>query len=462
MTAEGGVGAARWCQTRGVERPDTRYARTARGASIAYQVCGHGDLDVVYVPNWASPIDLVWDHPLPARFLSRLASFSRLILFDKRGSGSSDHVSFEALATLEDWSEDIATVMTAVGSERAALVAALGGCPIVLFFTATYPDRSSALVLFNPTVGMVDDDERPGAMPVNIEERVAAVAQGWGTDAVVGLFAPSMTGDDSFRTWLTRFCRVGNPPAMAAAVFRASLMSDVRATLPLIRIPTLVLQRAGADIATSQAQGQFLANHIADARYVEVPGRDLVPYTGDASHVLDVIEDFIAGDHPRVSADRVLATVLFTDIVTSTKLAADVGDRKWTELLDAHDLIVAQELERYQGRKVNPTGDGMLATFDGPARAVRCAQAICSAVRTLDIEARAGVHTGEIELRGNDIGGIAVHIGQRVSALAAPGEVLVTRTVTDLVAGADLTFDDRGEHELAGVPGRWHLLALIP
>ncbi|MDP9332784.1 MAG: adenylate/guanylate cyclase domain-containing protein [Actinomycetota bacterium] len=443
-----------------VERPETRYARTSRGDSIAFQVCGRGDLDVVYVPNWASPIDLIWDHPLPARFLTRLASFSRLILFDKRGSGSSDHVSFDALATLEDWTEDIATVMDAVGSERAALISVLGGCPIATFFAATYPDRVSALVLFNPTVRILADDDFAGVAPDGLEDRLAPMRAIWGTDDVVGLFAPSMTGDEGFRTWLARFCRVGNPPAMAIAVFRASLMSDVRATLPLIQTPTLVLQRADAEVASSRTQGRFLAEHIAGARYIEVPGGDLIPYVGEASALLDEIEDFLAGDRPRVSTDRVLATVLFTDIVASTKHAVRVGDRKWTALLDAHDLLVSQELERYRGRKVNPTGDGMLATFDGPARAVRCAQAICSAVRALGIEVRAGLHTGEIELRENDIGGIAVHIGQRVSARAAPGEVLVTRTVTDLVAGAGLEFDDRGDHELPGVPGSWRLLAV--
>ena len=240
------------CQTHGVlERPETRYARTSRGDSIAFQVCGRGDLDVVYVPNWASPIDLIWDHPLPAGFLTRLASFSRLILFDKRGSGSSDHVSLDALATMEDWTEDIATVMDAVGSERAALIGVLGGCPIATFFAATYPDRVSGLVLFNPTVRIMADDDSPGVAPDGLEDRLAAMRAIWGTDEVVGLFAPSMTGDEGFRAWFARFCRVGNPPAMATAVFGASLMSDVRATFPLIQTPTLVLQRADAEVASS-------------------------------------------------------------------------------------------------------------------------------------------------------------------------------------------------------------------
>jgi class 3 adenylate cyclase len=317
-------------------------------------------------------------------------------------------------------------------------------------------------VLFNPTVRIVADDDSPAGAPNGVADPGDALGAIWGTDAVVGLFAPSMAGDEGFRTWLARFCRVGNPPTMAIAVFRASLMSDVRATFPLIQSPTLVIQRADAEVASSRAQGQFLAEHIAGARYMEVPGGDLIPYSGDASALVDEIEDFLTGDRGSVSTDRVLSTVLFTDIVASTRHAVRVGDRKWTALLDAHDLVVSQELERYRGRKVNPTGDGMLATFDGPARAIRCAQAICSGVRALGIEARAGLHTGEIELREDDIGGIAVHIGQRVSALAAPGEVLVTRTVTDLVAGAGLEFEDRGDHELPGVPDRWRLLAVKP
>jgi len=382
-----------------------------------------------------------------------------LILFDKRGSGSSDHVSFDALATLEDWTEDIATVMSAVGSERAALVAVLGGCPIATFFAGTYPDRASSLVLFNPTLAMAADGDRAG-YAIDVEDRVASVEGLWGTDDVVGLFAPSMTGDADFRTWLARFCRVGNPPAMAAAVFRASLMSDVRATLSLIQSPTLVLQRSEVAVASSRAQGRLLAEHISGARYVELSGTDLIPYAGDMSGLLNEIEGFLTGEQNRVSTDRVLATVLFTDIVASTEHAVRLGDRKWTELLDEHDLLVAHELERYRGRKVVPTGDGVLAIFDGPARAARCAHAICSAVHALGIEVRAGLHTGEVEVRGDDIGGIAVHIGARVSALADPGEVLVTSTVRDLVAGSGLTFSERGRHALKGVPGEWSILAV--
>jgi class 3 adenylate cyclase len=425
-------------------------------------VCGGGPVDVVYVPNWASPIDLIWDHPLPARFLTRLASFARLILFDKRGSGSSDHVSVDALATLEDWTEDITTVMDAVGSRRAALIGVLGGCPIVLFFAATYPDRASSLVLFNPTTrtaaGVADAADRPDA----VEARVTAVQRMWGTSEVVGLFAPTMSGDKAFTSWFTRFCRVGNPPAMAVEAFRASLLSDVRATLPLIQSPTLVVQRADASTASSRAQGGFIAERIDGARYLEMPGADLIPYVGEDTPVLlNAIETFVSGDRVAVS-DRVLATVLFTDIVASTEHAARMGDRDWHALLDEHDVLVQGELDRYQGRKVNSTGDGMLATFDGPARAVRCAQAICSSVRALGVELRAGLHTGEVEVRGDDIGGIAVHIGARIAALAGPNEILVSRTIVDLTVGSGLDFAQHGNHQLKGIPGTWGTFVVQP
>ena len=449
------------CHTVGVlERPETRFALTAQGQSIAFQVCGHGELDLVYVPNWASPIDLIWDHPAPARFLARLATFSRLILFDKRGSGSSDNVTLDALATLEDWTDDIVTVMDAVGSRQAVLAGAIVGSPIAVLFAATHPDRTSALVLINATARLLADRDYAGIPSEGLEERVAAFRAMWGTEAVVRLLAPSMAGDEAFCTWLARFCRVGNPPAMATAVFRAQLLSDVRPALELIQAPTLIMQRAEAEIVSSQSQGRYLAEHIAGARYVEVPGNDPLPYVGEAAALLDEIEAFLTGHRPEILGDRVLATVLFTDIVASTEHAARRGDHYWAEVLNEHDLIVARELERHRGRKVNPTGDGILATFDGPARAVRCAQAICSSVRSLGIEVRAGVHTGEVERRGDDIGGIAVHIGQRVCALAQPGEVLTTTTVRDLVTGSGIDFNDRGCHTLKGVPGEWALLAV--
>ncbi|MET1001667.1 MAG: adenylate/guanylate cyclase domain-containing protein [Acidimicrobiia bacterium] len=440
-----------------IEHPETRFARTRDGESIAFQVCGHGALDLVYVPNWASPIDLIWDHPLVARFLTRLASFSRLILFDKRGSGSSDNVSVDALATLEDWTDDIATVMDAVGSERAALVGATVGCPISMLFAATRPERTSALVLINASARRLADSDYPGVDPERADDLTADFRSAWGTDAVVELVVPSMVGDEAFRRWFTRFCRVGNPPNMAAAVFRAHLASDVRASLPLIQAPTLVMLRAGAERFTTAAQSRFLADNIAGARHVEVPGNDSLPYGSDAAALLDEIEEFLTGDRPRFTTDRVLATVLFTDIVGSTEHAAAVGDRRWREQLDQHDARVRSQLDAFGGREISTAGDSFFAVFDGPARAVRCAHAIIDDINELGIEMRAGVHTGECEVRGHDYAGIAVHVGARIRALAGPGEVLTSSTVKDLVAGSGITFHDCGEHQLKGVPDPWHL-----
>jgi class 3 adenylate cyclase len=443
------------------ERPETRYAQTSEGQSIAFQVVGHGPLDLVYVPNWASPIDLSWDHPWFSYFLSRLASFSRLIIFDKRGSGSSDHVAPDALATIEDWTDDIVTVMDAVGSDRAALVGSVVGCPIAMLFAATRPDRTSALVVINGTARMLADHEYPGLEPDSVDSRVAAFASSWGTEQVARLLAPSAEGDPLFARWFARFCRMGNPPAMASAVFRAQLLTDVRAALPLIQTPTLVLQRCDTAVVTSGSQGRYVADHINGAAYVELPGRDPLPYVGDADALLDEIEKFLTGTASHVLTDRVLATVLFTDIVSSTEQIAALGDRRWRETLDRHDTLVREQLERNRGREVGTTGDGFFAVFDGPARALRCALAIVDEAHALGLDLRAGVHTGECEYRGDDYAGIAVHIGARIAALAAPGEVLTSRTVRDLVAGSEITFDDRGEHTLKGVPEPWHLFRAV-
>ena len=437
-------------------RGETRYAQTPKGESIAFQVSGDGELDLVYVPNWASPIDLIWDHPLSARFLTRLASFSRLILFDKRGSGSSDHVPLDALATLEDWTEDIVTVMDAVGSERAALVGAFVGSPIAMLFAATHPQRTTALVIVNGSARMMADDDYPGIASEDLDARLATFRATWGTEAMVEDFAPSNTGDEAFQRWFARFSRVGNPPAMATAVHRAQLVTDVRATLPLIQASTLVLERAGLG-ARSETQSRYLADHIAGARYVEVPGEDALPYVGDASALLDEIEEFLTGDRPSFATDRVLATVLFTDIVGSTEHAVAVGDRKWRVQLDEHDALVRAQLDVFGGREIDTAGDGFFAVFDGPARAVRCAHAIVEHARVLGIEIRAGVHTGECEIRGDGYAGIAVHVGARIAALAGPGEVMTSSTVKDLVAGSGISFENRGEQQLKGVPDPWHL-----
>jgi class 3 adenylate cyclase len=348
-------------------------------------------------------------------------------------------------------------VMDAVGSECAAVVGTSVGSPIALLFAATHPDRTSALVVVNGMARMLADQDYPGVSPDEVDDLVAAFRAGWGTESVVELLAPSMASDDAFRSWFARFCRLGNPPTMATGVFRAQLTSDVRASLALIQAPTLVMQRTGAQGVTSPSYSRFLANHIAGARYVEVPGEDAVPYTGDTATLLDEIETFLTGDRPRLIADRVLATVLFTDIVGSTEHAAAIGDRRWREQLDQHDALIRSQLDSFRGREISTAGDSFFAVFDGPARAVRCAHAIIRDAKTLGIDIRAGVHTGECEIRGDDYAGIAVHVGARIAALAGPGEVLTSRTVKDLVAGSGITFHDHGDTRLKGVPDLWRL-----
>jgi class 3 adenylate cyclase len=444
-----------------VERPETRYALNAQGQSIAFQVCGHGPIDVVYVPNWASPIDLSWDHPLYGHFLHRLASFSRLMLFDKRGSGSSDHVAPDALATIEDWTDDVVTVMDAVGSARAALVASIVGSPIAMLFAATRPERTSALVVINGTARMLADRDYPGLAPDSVDRRVESFRASWGTEDVAALLAPSTRDDDAFVRWLARFCRMGNPPTMAAAVFRAELLTDVRATLGLIQTPALVLQRSDTAVVASQTQGRFIADHIPGARYVELEGGDPLPYVGDADALLDEVEKFLTGATPQVTTDRVLATVLFTDIVSSTEQNVALGDRRWRERLDEHDSAVRAQLDEHGGREVSTAGDGFFAVFDGPARALRCALAIIDEAHGVGVDIRAGVHTGECEIRGDNLAGIAVTIGARIAALAGPGEVLTSRTVKDLVAGSEITFHDCGEHILKGVPDPWRIYRAV-
>jgi class 3 adenylate cyclase len=440
--------------------PQTRFAIGRDGAHIAYQVIGQGPRDLVYVPNWASPIDLMWDHPAFARFLQRLASFSRLIIFDKRGSGSSDHVPFDALATLEDWTDDVVAVMDTVGSERVALIGAMVGAPIAILFAATYPDRVSKLVLANASARALADNDYPGLSPEQIPQRLEHFKSGWGTEAVVELLAPTMGNDTEFRRWFAGFCRMGNPPTMATAVYRAQLLTDIRPILPVISAPTLVLQRdAVRGGLTTVLQAQYLAQHIAEARYVEIPGEDFLVCAGDTADMLDEIEAFVTGERPQAQAERVLATVLFTDIASSTELAAKLGDRSWREILERFRGVVRDQLNHFGGQEVNTRGDDFLATFDGPARAVRCAMRLTDAFGGPGLQVRAGVHTGEVELLGGDVGGMTVHIGARVSELAEPGETLVSRTVTDLVVGSGIQFQDRGDHELKGVPGVWKLFA---
>jgi class 3 adenylate cyclase len=441
--------------------PEVRYAQSGE-YNVAYQIIGDGSIDLVVNHGWVSNLDSFWDQPLWVYFAQRLASFSRVILFDKRGTGLSDRVPVHDLPTLEERMDDVRAVMDAVGSEKAALYGYSEGGPMCALFAATYPERTSALIVEGAYARRRWAPDYPWGLTDDQVQTVLGLTRAqWGQGAGLDLRAPSFTHDDSFRTWFARWQRQAASPAAAVAILQMAFDIDVRPILTSIRVPTLVLHRP-AERTISIGNGRFLAEQIAGARLVELPGIDHLPYVGEAVEAtLDEIEEFLTGVRHAPEPDRVLATVLFTDIVGSTEQAIAVGDRRWLDTLARHDAVVRQELVRHRGREVKTTGDGFLATFDGPARAVRCASAIVQAVRPLGLEVRAGVHTGECELVGGDVGGIAVHIGQRVSALAGPGEVLASSTVRDLVAGSGLTFESRGEHLLRGLPDEWRIYAVV-
>ena len=438
-------------------QPKTRYAKSG-DVHIAYQVVGDGRLDLVYAPAWIGNMELFWEEPSCARFLKRLASFSRLILFDKRGTGSSDRAA--EIPIIEQQIDDLTSVMDSVGSERAALLGASEGGSLCTLFAATHPERTSALILCGAVATTRWSPETPWAPTrETFETWIQTVGREWGGPLAIELFAPSVAHDQRFRDWWARLLRLAASPAAAIALLRMLDEIDVRPVLPTIRVPTLVLQRTGDRIVNVE-NGRYLGRHIPNAKYVELPGADHFPYVGDTEAILAEIEEFLTGARHAPEADRVLATVLFTDIVGSTAHAAGMGDQRWRDLLGSYQALVRGELARSRGREVKTLGDGFLATFDGPARAIRCACAIRDSVRPLDIEIRAGLHTGECELMDDDVGGIAVHIGARVASSAAPSEVLVSSTVKDLVAGSGLRFADRGTHHLRGVPGEWRLFAV--
>ena len=438
-------------------QPKTRYAKSG-DVHIAYQVVGDGRLDLVYAPPWIGNMELFWEEPSCARFLKRLASFSRLILFDKRGTGSSDR-SVE-IPIIEQQIDDLTSVMDSVGSERAALLGASEGGSLCTLFAATHPERTSALILCGAVATTRWSPETPWALTrETFETWIQTVGREWGGPLAIELFAPSVAHDQRFRDWWARLLRLAASPAAAIALLRMLDEIDVRPVLPTIRVPTLVLQCTGDRIVNVE-NGRYLGRHIPNAKYVELPGADHFPYVGDTDAILAEIEEFLTGARHAPEADRVLATVLFTDIVGSTAHAAGMGDQRWRDLLGSYQALVRGELARSRGREVKTLGDGFLATFDGPARAIRCACAIRDSVRPLGIEIRAGLHTGECELMDDDVGGIAVHIGARVASSAAPSEVLVSSTVKDLVAGSGLRFADRGTHHLHGVPGEWRLFAV--
>ena len=429
-------------------------------ADVAYRVVGSGPLDLLYFYGLGSHIDLFWDAPATAEFLRRLSSFSRLILFDRRGTGASDGVPRNAIPTWEDWTEDVRAVLDAAGSARAAILAVVDAGPIAMLFAATHPERVSALVLVNTSSRyMLADDYPNGVAPETIDTFVEMFRTEWGTSAFAAAAAPSLVNDDEVLDLLAKQARAAATPRTAAAQYNYILRSlDVRQALPLIQVPTLVLHVRDSPFIPIE-HGRYLAEHIDGATFVELPGGDVV-ITPDSRVIADEVAEFLTGERPMVEIERVLTTVLFTDIVGSTERAASLGDQRWRPLLDAHDRTVREQLRRFRGREIKTTGDGFLASFDGPARAIRCAQAVTEATATLGIELRAGLHTGECEVRGDDLAGLAVHIAARVGGLAGPGEVLVSGTVKDLVVGSDLRFADRGEHKLKGVPGKWKLFAV--
>jgi len=444
-----------------MRRPVTRYAPVG-DAYVAYQVFGDGPVDLLYHIGWYSHVEGQWEVPAMARFMERLASFGRVICFDRRGHGMSDPVDLDNV-TLEQWMEDVRAVLTAAGSESAALIGGQDAGPMTMLFAATYPELTSALVLINTWACPRRRSDYPWGLPDDARERVLEgilrtfIAE---DDREARMFFPgaaSASLEDAQA--MMRVFRMSTSPGMVQRLMGIALDADVRDVLPLVHVPTLVLHRRDNPWCRV-GHGRYLGEHIPNAKYVELPGADDFSWLGEADSLLDEIEEFVTGAPPTNEPDRVLSTVLFTDIVSSTERLVDAGDRRWRTTLERHNLIVRKELERFRGREVATAGDGFLAMFDGPARAVRCAGAIVEGVRTLGIDVRAGVHTGEVELAGDDVAGIAVHIGARVGALAGAGEVLVSRTVVDLVTGSGLSFAERGSHALKGVPGEWQLYAV--
>ncbi len=437
--------------------PQTRYANSG-GVSIAYQVLGEGALDLVVVPGWVSNLDAFWEEPSVEAFFLRLASFSRLILFDKRGTGLSDRVA--DLPSLEVRMDDVRAVLDAVGSQRAALFGYSEGGAMCALFAATYPQRTSALITVGSYSRMM---AAPGYEFGRTQEQkdafLAEIERDWGGPVGIRTRMPSRANDERYCQWWAHYLRMSASPNAAAALLRMNYQVDIRDVLPSIRVPTLILHSVNDQTLPVQAS-RYMAQRIPGATFIELQGIDHVPWLSDSENITGHIEEFLTGMRHHDVDDRILATVLFTDIAGATETAARLGDKRWRELLAQHHVAVRHELQRFRGREVDTAGDGFFATFDGPARAVRCACAVSDAMRPLGIELRAGVHTGECEVMGDKVGGIAVHIGARITACAEAGEVLVSRTVKDLVSGSGLAFNERGEESLKGVPGRWMLFAV--
>jgi pimeloyl-ACP methyl ester carboxylesterase/class 3 adenylate cyclase len=441
--------------------PEVRYTKNGE-VHLAYQVVGSGPVDLVFVPGIFNHLELMWEEATaPHRFFSRLASFTRLILFDKRGTGLSDRD--VGPATLEERMDDVQAVVTAAGSERPIVLGYSEGGPLAILYATTYPDRVAGLILAGTAARFLPAPDYPsGDESARFFDRMGAIAEDeWGQGATLEFFAPTLAGNPRARESVGRWERMSVNPKAVLAFVEWCRPIDVRALLPLIRVPTMVIQRED-DTVWTPFHGRYLAAHIGGACYLEVPGGNHILWV-DPDPVVDAIEEFVTGAKAAPDAERVLSTVLFSDIAGSTGRAAAIGDQRWRAVLDRHDALAAREVDRFRGRLVKLTGDGILATFDGPARAIRCAGALGDALSSaLDVDIRAGIHSGEIELRNDDVGGIAVHIAARIMSLAGPGEIVVSSTVKDLVAGSGIRFDDRGVQTLRGVPDEWRLFTAYP
>jgi class 3 adenylate cyclase len=455
-----------------VEAPEVHYARSG-AVNIAYQVVGDGPVDLLYIPGWISHLDLYWEEPAVVRFLRRLATGFRLVLYDRRGTGLSDRIPENELPTLEVRMDDSRAVLDAVGSEQAVVFGQGYGSPLAIVFAATYPERTRALVLYNAIAkaGLKTDDYPWGSTEEELEEWREASLAGWGSEEFarewLRRLAPSAAGDPRQIAWYARVMRASATPSAFKSWGRLNALMDVRELLPLVHVPTLVLARqdayapkGGVDVRALD-EATHVAERIHDAKLVALPGRDYLPWVGDQEALVSEIATFVTGTRPATEADRVLLTVLFIDIVDSTGRLASLGDERWRDLLAEYDIVVRRELQRFRGNEIDRAGDGVFATFDGPGRAIRCAAEIGLGMRALGLEIRAGIHTGECELDEGRVSGIAVHIGARIMALAEPGEVLVSSTVRDLVAGSELRFRERDVTELRGVPGEWHLHTVL-
>ena len=439
--------------------PETKYAKSG-DLHIAYQIVGEGPVDLIFVHGWISHIEILWEEPSVARFFQRLASFTRLILLDKRGTGLSDPVPLDQLPTLEQRMDDVRAVMDAAGSKRAILCGTSEAGALNLLFAATYPDRCAGLILINSYARLAWSEDYPYGIPAaDAEALLKAIAADWGKGIAFEALVASQANNEAMRKWWARYQRLAASPGTAVTLLRRAYETDTRGVLSAINVPTLVLHKKG-DPFTGLEHGRYLAENISNAKFVELAGVDHLFFAEDSDPMVEEMQEFVTGARAAAEPERVLATILFTDLVGSTARAAKLGDAAWRDLLNRHHTIIRRQLAAFRGQEIKTLGDGFLASFDGPARAIRCACAITDGIREIDLEVRAGVHTGECELVDGELGGIAVHIGARVARVAGPSEVVVSSTVRDLVAGSGLQFEERGAHTLKGVPGEWTLFAV--